>query len=343
MNRKLSYFFVLTFVLASCSTGDEEMNDPNNNPPVNTGYDWTVSKNDLTGSDDPFPFAENPLLSPVSEVIGLTDDDTVVLVSFDSEIRVYPYKFIAPFEVVNDQMDGESYAITYCPVTESSHCADNSFNDTPFSLIASGFRYKANLISLDSSTGTYWSQMLMKCVKGQFQNQFQQTLPMVETNWNTVKTYFADALVFTPGSIAEKDSTSSNKPVNSVSPGKDERVFGVLEISDIEDTKVKVFRRSDFNDDINLYTQIISSENTVVIGSTSPPFMVAYIDEHGVNYTPIQHEYPVVMMDNSGSKWSVFGIAVSGPRKGEQLKNAMGFIGSWWAWEDFYTEFTFVE
>jgi hypothetical protein len=327
-------------LLLSCGGGNDS-DDPSGNGNPDASFDWIVSKQDLTGSDNPFPFASNPLLGSIADVSGLSDDETVVLVSFANEVRAYPYKFITPFEVVNDVMDGEDYAITYCPVTESAHNADNSFNDVQFSLIASGFRYKDNLISYDENSGTYWSQMLMKCVRGPFQNQFQQILPMVETSWEVVKTYFPEARVFTPTSVAQKGSSDAVSAIEE--PGKDERVLGLLDISDIQDTEIHVFRKSDFNADITLFPRIIGAENTVVVGSAELDFMVAYHDEHGIEFAAVQNEFPVVMIDGSGSKWSVFGVAVSGPRQGERLRNAMGFIGSWWAWEDFYDEFTFVQ
>ena len=63
--------------------------------------------------------------------------------------------------------------------------------------------------------------MLMKCVKGKFENQFQKTLPMVETNWKIVQTYFPEARVFTTGSIAEKGAVTTKKVEDDI--GIDER------------------------------------------------------------------------------------------------------------------------
>jgi len=335
-----SVFFLVTLLFISCSKDGDSNDIPDQNIGLDT-YEWIIPTSEITGSDHAFPFAEYPLLSPVSDVQGLKDDDVVVLVSFKEEIRVYPYKFISPFEVVNDEMDGLEYAVTYCPVTESGFCADNTGSNHTFSLIASGFRFKENLVSLDAKSNSYWSQMLMKCVKGKFENQFQKTLPMVETNWKIVQTYFPEARVFTTGSIAEKGAVTTKKVEDDI--GIDERVLGILEISGIEDTGARIFRKSDFNSGITLYQKLISSKNSIIIGSVDFDFMVSFTDDQGTSFTPIQNAFPIIMKDNSGSEWSVFGIAQNGPRKGEQLSVTQSYIASWWAWKEFYNDFTFNE
>lgn len=47
------------------------------------------------------------------------------------------------------------------------------------------------------------------------------------------------------------------------------------------------------------------------------------------------------MEDNFNNKWNIFGIAVSGPRKGDQLKSLPSFFALGWAWENFYDNIVF--
>ena len=165
---------------------------------------------------------------------------------------------------------------------------------------------------------------------------------MVEASWKTVTDYFPEARVFTPVSISSKNAPVSQRKHTDL-PEEDERVFGVLNISTVQETSVALFRMSDFNEDITLYTSIISEKSTHIIGSSTIGFAVAYQDDHSHTFNAVHGQFPIVMADSSGSLWNVFGIAVSGPRKGERLNNAMAFFGSWWAWKDFYSDFTFVK
>ena len=45
----------------------------------------------------------------------------------------------------------------------------------------------------------------------------------------------------------------------------------------------------------------------------------------------------VVLKDNEGTEWNIFGEAVSGPRTGQFLKPAPAFMGFWFSIPAFYT------
>ena len=49
------------------------------------------------------------------------------------------------------------------------------------------------------------------------------------------------------------------------------------------------------------------------------------------------------MKDSEDNEWNVFGEAVTGPRKGDQLNSDTAFFALFWAWENFYDNFSFDE
>lgn len=340
---KSGFYYVIVLITAlftGCGGGsDEEFipDDPNNSQ----NFDWIVDKSSLTGSDHPFPFAENPELSPVSVVSGLLEDDKVAVVHFEGETRAYPYRFIGTYEVVNDVIGDQKFAITYCPVTQSTVCVSNQFISNTFTYIASGFRYKDNLISLDASTDSYWSQMLLKCIKGKFENQFQEVLPMIETSWKNVQLYFPEAKVFTPSSISQKNAATSSK--NSDDIEQNERPFGIIDTRNVNGTTVYVYRSIEFSGGITMKNNIIEETSTIIVGSATYDFITAFSVDDNSEFTIIENEFPVILQDNSGSKWNVFGSAISGPRMGEQLAVPKSYRAFWWAWEDFYTRFENID
>ena len=342
MLKRFSFLILFTsLTLLSCGSSGESDILSTEEIEIPKTYDWIVSKNDLTGSNDPFPFAENPNLSSINSVTGLKDNDIVIAVSFNNEIRVYPYKFIAPFEVVNDEIEKFKYAVKYCPVTESGVVIENHFENEVSSFIASGFRFKQNLISLDNNSNTYWSQMLLKCVKGKYENEFHKTLPMVELSWKLTKQFFPNAKVFTSTSISNKPQNSVRKSNDDI--GIDERVFGNINLDKINGTLVNIYRKSDFNVPISIFENILNDSKTITIGSSDLEFIVSFNADSNNSFTPIQNEFPIIMIDETGSKWNVFGVATSGTRKDEQLQATKSYKASWWAWKDFYSQFNFVE
>ena len=44
------------------------------------------------------------------------------------------------------------------------------------------------------------------------------------------------------------------------------------------------------------------------------------------------------LVDQEGNEWNFFGVAVSGPRQGEQLKPLKSFMGFWFSIAAFYPE-----
>ena len=90
-------------------------------PTVNE-YQWVIPTGTVTGSYNLFPLAQNPTFSKVNEVNFISDDALVAMISFNNEIRVYPYQYISTYESVNDIIDGKNISMTYCPITKSALC-----------------------------------------------------------------------------------------------------------------------------------------------------------------------------------------------------------------------------
>ncbi len=328
---------MLLFLQSCGGEGDDSLTPPddsnNNNGSTNS---WTIPVSEITGSDNPFPFADSPAMQSVQEIEGLNDDDQLILVSFNTTIKAYPLKFIAPFEVVNDEADGIAFGISYCPVTESTLCTENKNGASNISLVASGYRQNENVIVKDINSNSYWTQMLITYVKGPYVNQSPKTLPMVETNWQIVKTHFPDALVFASNSVSSKSESTKGK---SDDFGTDERVYGILNESDVSGTSVSVIGFENYDDTIKVYNQIIGSKKVLVFGSQTYRFITAFETEVSDSFTPVQNKFPVIMKDAAGSEYNVFGIAINGPNAGNKLSAPRSYLASWWAWQEFYSTF----
>ena len=334
-----SYLLTTLFIalLVSCGGDSSDENTPTENNQNNNNNDsWTIPVSEITGSDNPFPFADNPNMQTVQEIEGLNDNDQLILVSFESQVKAYPLKFIAPFEVVNDVLDGVAFSISYCPVTESTVCTENRQGNNVTSQVASGYRQNENVIVKDINSDSYWTQMLIRYVKGPYVSQSPKTLPMIETNWQIVKTYFPDALVFASNSISSKTSSTIAK---SADFGEDERVYGILNESEINDTSISVIGFANFDHNISTFDQIIGTKSIRVFGSDKYNFITAFETEISESFTPVQNKFPVIMKDPSGSEYNVFGIAVNGTNMGRQLTAPKSYLASWWAWKKFYRNF----
>ena len=333
MNANYISLTLLVLVLNSCgSSTNQDVTAPKEN--LNG---WTVPLKDVVGDFNPFPLANNPVMSPITEVTGLDDESEVAVISFHNEVRIYPLPFVHSFETVNDTLGDHHFTLSYCPITQSTVAINRGDLNKNSILRASGILYKENLVMHDDISDSFWSQMLLAKIKGTSQKELLPIFPMIETSWKTAKIYFPNALVFTNKSINSSKSygvTKTNENINS-----DEKVFGFIENINTKNAKVFIYRYPQFSEGIKLITAV--NTDKIVIGSSSLKFITAFVNEDNSSFVPVQNEFPLVMADNHGNKWNVFGEAESGPNKGKVLKPAIGYVASWWAWKSFYTIFSF--
>lgn len=302
--------------------------------PTQNEFDWIVDSG-ITGSFNPFPLAKDPIMSKVKDIDFISDKSIVAIVSIGEEIRIYPYQFISRFEAVNDKINDINYTMTYCPITQSGLVMDREFKDDNFILRASGYLFNDNQVLFDEKSDTFWSQMLVKCIKGKYAGEIDKTYNFVEMPWKIVKENFPDALVFTNVSIANKTTTKKDNIE------KGDLVYGIVNFRLNQNIEVSIFRYQDFSEGTRLSNIIISGNKILVIGNEDKHFITSYINNSNATFKAVQNQFPIVMEDDDNNKWNVFGVAVSGPRKGEQLQSQTAFVALWWAWENFYSNFIF--
>jgi len=81
------------------------------------------------------------------------------------------------------------------------------------------------------------------------------------------------------------------------------------------------------------------AKSLMIVGSAGLGFMVAFnrvTDGNEMNFTVVQDSLPIVMKDDEGGYWNIFGKAIDGPNTGQQLSSPSSFIGYWFSWGAFY-------
>jgi len=86
-------------------------------------------------------------------------------------------------EIVNDVVDGEPLAITWCPLCASAVVYDRHVGGRTLEFGVSGFLYRSNLMLYDRRTGSLWSQLLGGAVTGRMRGAKLRELPFVQQTW----------------------------------------------------------------------------------------------------------------------------------------------------------------
>jgi len=336
---------VATFISSGCQgTVDSGRTAPSG--------DWLIPKEQVYDGGpgkDGIPALTNPTFIPMGEATYLNDDDLVIGVKVGDEVRAYPHPILDWHEIINDDINGKLLSVTYCPLTGSGIGWNRVLNGQATTFGVSGLLYNTNLIPYDRATNSNWSQMRLQCVNGALKGEFIETTPIVETSWKTWREMY-------PGTKVVSTNTGYSRPYGRYPYGdyrtnngsllfpvsnddgrlpRKERVHGVI-IGD----GTKVYRVRSFPDSIATINDSFRDVPIVVVGSSLKNFVVSFErrlpDGKLLTFRPVQNSGAVVMIDDEGTAWDVFGRASSGPRANTQLKPTRSYIAYWFAWGAFY-------
>ncbi|MBX2872318.1 MAG: DUF3179 domain-containing protein [Saprospiraceae bacterium] len=349
--KKLSILSLLlvTLLLPYSCTEEQPVVTPPGGGTTNNN-DWLIPQNNVLDGGpgkDGIPALDAPDFIDVNQVDFLDDDDLVIGFKVGNDVRAYPHPILDWHEIINDDFGNIRVAITYCPLTGTGIGWDRDIDGGTTTFGVSGLLYNTNLIPYDRATDSNWSQMLLESVQGKMAGTAIETHQVVETTWGTWKELYPQSKVVStetgwsrnydryPYGDYRTNNNSLFFPVgvnDSRLPAK-ERVLGVISAT----KAAKAYRFSSMPDNgVGVFTDVFREYNLVIVGSQEANFMQAYVQPEGLTFEPVQDKLPIVMRDDEGNTWNIFGEAVAGPRMGQKLLETRSFIGYWVAWGAFY-------
>ncbi len=317
---------------------------------------WAIPNNEVFDGGpgkDGIPALESPQLIPAISATYLNDDELVIGYKSGSDVRAYPHQILDWHEIVNDEVNTDKIAITYCPLTGTGIGWNRVINNVTTTFGVSGLLYNTNLIPYDRFTDSNWSQMRLDCVQGELKGTQSGILQVVETTWGTWRAMFPDTRVLSTQTghsrsygVYPYGSYKTNNqfflfpvsPRDSRLPAKD-RVLGV-----IIDGRAKVYQFESFpSNGIGIIEDDFNGENLVIAGTKNRNFMVAFytrtLDGDPVSrFSPISNDDEVILEDEDGNRWNIFGESLEGRSLGKRLSQPVSFMGFFFAWGAFYPD-----
>ncbi|MDZ7720544.1 MAG: DUF3179 domain-containing protein [Balneolaceae bacterium] len=350
--------FSMIFMI-SCNTTSSSGGGSSSVSPESSGSEWLIPVQEVVDGGpgkDGIPSIENPAFKSVNEVNYVQDNRLVIGVKIDDELRLYPHQVMDWHEIVNDEINDQHFSLTYCPLTGTGIAYDREINADINEFGVSGLLYRNNLIMYDRKTDSNWSQMQLRAVNGALSGIEGETIQVVESTWKTWKEIYPEAKVLTTNTGFSRNYSgyaygqgylvNDNQFV--FQPKRDDDrlenktiVHAVME-SEFrgELTVMRIYPIKKLTDEIQVIQEKFRGKNIVFAGSSSDQLAVSFInktqDGSILDFEPVQDELPIVMKDNEGNQWNIFGEAVSGPRTGERLTATRSYNGYWFAFADFY-------
>jgi len=168
----------------------------------------TIPKNEIFSGGPPrdgIPAIDKPKFVTTAEAGFLRDDDLVVSYTIGGKARAYPLRVLVWHEIVNDDFEGQSIAVTYCPLCGTAMVFDRRVGERALSFGVSGLLYQSDVLMYDRQTESLWSQLAMKSVAGPLVNTPLDWLPSAHLTWAAWKAKHPGGQVLSPDTGFQRD------------------------------------------------------------------------------------------------------------------------------------------
>ena len=324
----------------------------------------------LSGGPPPdgIPSIDRPQFESVADVDWLDPDEPVLSLTVDGETKAYPVRILTWHEIVNDRLAGVPVAVTYCPLCNSGVAFERTVGGQITTFGVSGKLYADNLVMYDRRTESLWPQLTGRASVGTLTGTELESIPMGTVGWDQFRLEHPSALVLSRDTgfgreYGENPYVGYDDPDSDplfALPGTPDsrlplkaRVVGVGEgdqavaVPRTLLAEVGVQHVTVGGNRIVLWhvpgqrsaldTQLIP--NGAEIGTVAAH--VARADGRALDF--LRTGADTLRDEQTGSTWNVFGRAVSGPLRGQQLDAVEHLDTFWFAWVAFQPDTRLVE
>ncbi len=173
------------------------------------GYDTYKRLVQGCPAKDCIPSIDNPKFQSVSNAAAwLVEDDVVFALHYKGEAKAYPQKILNWHEIVNDEIGGDSVAITFCPLCGSALAFDRRVDGQVLEFGVSGKLHNNDLVMYDRQTNTLWQQITGEAIVGELFEKKLKQIPMDGMRWKEIKLTYPNAKVLSRNTGFDRDYNS---------------------------------------------------------------------------------------------------------------------------------------
>jgi hypothetical protein len=299
-----------------------------------------------------FPSISNPkYISTIQASEFLTDDDILFRIYFGKESFVYPAIILSYHHIVNDEINKQPFAVTYCLLTDTPIIYNRRLDDKIISLGVLGPLYFGNLVMYDTNTDSYITQLTGEIIYGPLKGKSLSQLFSVEiTNWKSIK---------------------GDKSLHVLSPVKEMKFYrdfysrylssgmglhALKKTINVEDLRLDPYTKGiGINNSSTIFVPLTNSSPTVINNSTfsNAPLLIYQNKKRGA-YRIFSRlvDDKVLTFDSTTDGiidretktiWSFDGKGLKGPYVNLQLIVPQYVQAYWFSWSAFYPDTAIVD
>lgn len=291
----------------------------------------------------------------------VVDDEIGVLFEIGGVARFYPLRILTAHEVVNDEVGGIPFALTYCPLCNTAAAFDRRVQGEVLRFGVSGLLRKSDLVMWDDVTVSLWQQITGEGIVGEFAGTQLEFLPTATVTWADFKAIHADGEVLSRdtgfglnyGSNGYVGYTSQSGPSGRFFSDEVDPRFAPLErvVGVRVDGTTKAYPFSVLSESPVVNDELAGTPITVWWADTGATDNfdslqpgegqeigtgIAFLSTVGDQVLTFGPAGVDTFVDaETGTTWTLFGEGIEGPLAGIQLEIALHQNEFWFAWAAF--------
>jgi hypothetical protein len=319
---------------------------------------------------DGIPSLEAPVFVDVADFGDQLDpDESVVALEIDGDARAYPVRVMIWHEIVNDTVGGIPVSVTYCPLCNSavSYVREISGIETTFG--TSGMLFASALVMYDRLTESLWTHFDGRAVVGVMAGTELEPLASPLMAWEDFVATYPDGQVLDWTRTGHSRDYGRNPYVGYDDAGTEPFLFrGVVD--DRERAKQRVVGITADETSVAYSMELLAegdgSATAVTVGTEDlvilwKPGQASALDASTVEggqdvgsvgvFVPGFGGNPVTLVvedgefidEETGSTWTIAGVAVDGPLAGSRLERFEHLDTFWFAWSTYRPETRLID
>ena len=293
----------------------------------------------------------------------MKDEEPVMSLELNGEVKAYPLSILIWHEIVNDEVGGIPVSVTYCPLCNSAIVFDRRVEGEVLDFGTTGLLRKSDLVMWDRQTFSWWQQITGEAIVGDFTGTRLELIPAPVVSWAEFVAAFPE------GKVLSRDTGFARDYDFAPYAGYDDLSNTPFLFSDRLNTRFPPMERIvglDIGKDGLAYPFTLLEEHPVIndsfdgkdfvvfyVGGTLSPFpgeftFEGYLPQREVGSTGVYEplvdgrrltfraQDDVIVDVETGSKWNILGQAVEGPLEGTQLTHVVHANHFWFAWAAFF-------
>jgi hypothetical protein len=315
---------------------------------------------------DGIPSIDDPKFIGVDEVDFLEENEPVLAVDIDGDVRAYPVQILMWHEIVNDTVGGVPVAVTYCPLCNSAVAYDRRVDGQVLEFGTSGLLWNSALVMYDRQTETLWSHFTGQGIVGELTGTEIEKFPVATVAWGAWRDANPDGLVLS------RDTGFDRAYGRNPYPGYDDvtsqpflfegdvdgrytamtRIVGIevgddalgvplitlqeerVVAADVGGTDVVIFWEPGTASALDA-SDVAGGDD---IGATA--VFVPGVDGRSLTFSATDDGF---VDDETGSTWNLFGRAIDGPLAGSALEAIPHVDTFWFAWSAFRPDSAIID